>query len=118
MAAVNPDDDSIHRWVVWHYRYDPERNERRNVVVAAFDNEDEFHADLRQRASQLRERKQRRDVDPRETVGGMAYEPGYRSRQDNARLWTRAIEHGVTPTGLADMDFPSNVVVARAHRAD
>jgi len=28
------DDDNICRWVVWHYRYDPDRGQRRNVVVA------------------------------------------------------------------------------------
>src|SRR5271166_5524637 len=40
VGMVDPDDDSICRWVVSHFRYDPARNERRNVVVAAFDNPD------------------------------------------------------------------------------
>lgn len=57
MARVDVDDDNIRRFVVQHCRFDPERHERRNVVVAAFDNEDEFielihsiGADIKQRA--------------------------------------------------------------------
>src|SRR5580700_7663243 len=42
MAQVDPADDSIKRFIVRHYRYDPERRARRHVVVAAFDNEPEY----------------------------------------------------------------------------
>jgi hypothetical protein len=34
--------------VVRHYRYDPDRRQRRHVVVAAFDNESEFMARIQQ----------------------------------------------------------------------
>ena len=37
VAEVDPDEDTIARWVVAHYRYDADRRERRHVVVAAFD---------------------------------------------------------------------------------
>jgi hypothetical protein len=67
VARVDPDDDSIYRWVVRHCRYDSDRRERRHVVVAAFDNPDEFHADIEKRAAQLRACKERGDdVDPAE----------------------------------------------------
>ena len=80
MARVDPDDDSIHRWVVWHYRYDSYRSERRNVVVAAFDNPGEFFADIAERSSQLRRRSERgEDVRPAERISGAMYEPGYRA---------------------------------------
>ena len=46
VPAVDPNDDSVWRWVVQHYRFDPERNQRRRVVVAAYDNEAEFDAAL------------------------------------------------------------------------
>jgi hypothetical protein len=78
---VDPDDDSICRWVVWHYRYDPDRSERRNVVVAAFDNRHEFDADIEKRAARLRACKERgEDVDPAEHISGLMQEPGYASR--------------------------------------
>ena len=42
VAEVDPDDDAVDRWIVHWYRYDPHQRERRNTVVAAFDNELEF----------------------------------------------------------------------------
>lgn len=117
MARVDPNDDDIRRWIVWHYRYDPDRNERRNVVVAAFDNPDEYHADIAERAEQLRARKERgEDVDPAEHISGLLQEPGYRRLQQNAHLLRRAMEHGVVPQRVADLDLPSNVGLIRSER--
>jgi len=77
VVKVDPDDDSICRWVVWHYRYDPDRRERRNVVVAAFDNAHEFLVDVEKRAARLRMRKERGDdIDPIERISGQIYQPG------------------------------------------
>jgi len=45
MARVDPDDDK-RRYIVRHYRHDPERHDRRHVVVAAFDSRREFSACL------------------------------------------------------------------------
>jgi hypothetical protein len=42
VAAVDPDDDDIQRYVVYRYAYDPGRHERRHQVVAAFDNQAEY----------------------------------------------------------------------------
>jgi hypothetical protein len=116
VAVVDPDDDTIARWVVRHYRYDADRRERRHVVVAAFDNPDEFHAEISARAAQLRARRERGDdVDRLEHITGHTYEPGYRRRQRDAHLLKRAIEHGVAPV-LDDLDLPPNVSAARAVR--
>jgi hypothetical protein len=117
VAKVDPDDDSIYRWVVQHYRYDPDRRERRHVVVAAFDNPNEFHTDIEERAAQLRARKERGDdVDHAEYISGMMHQPGYRRLQENAHLLKRAIEHGVAPVGVEDLGLPSNVGFIRAVR--
>lgn len=113
VPTVDPDDDSIYRWVVWHYRYDPDRKERRNVVVAAFDNPDEFHADIERRAAELRARTGE-GVDPAEHISGLMQPPGYRRLQRNAHLAKRAIEHGVAD--LDDLELPPNVGVIRAER--
>ena len=74
VASVDPDDDAVARYVVTHYRYDPDRRERRHVVVAAFDNPDEFHADIDLRAEQLRIRRARgEDIDRLERITGRTY---------------------------------------------
>jgi hypothetical protein len=117
VAEVRVDDDSIRRWVVWHYRYDPERRERRNVVVAAFDNPDEFHADIEKRSAHLRRNKERGEVlDSAERISGQVYEPGYLRLQRNAHLLKRAIEHGVAPAGIDDIELPPNIAAVRSER--
>jgi hypothetical protein len=116
VAVVDPDDDTVARYVVTHYRYDPDRRERRHVVVAAFDNPDEFHADIHERAEQLRARRDSgEDVDRLERITGRTYAAGYRQQQHDAHLLKRAIEHGVAPV-LSDLDLPPNISTARAVR--
>jgi hypothetical protein len=116
VAEVDPDDDTIARWVVAHYRYDADRRERRHVVVAAFDNPDEFHADIDARTEHLRARRERGErVDRLERITGRTYAAGYRRQQRDAHLLKRAIEHGVAPV-VADLDLPPNVSAVQAAR--
>ena len=115
MAKVDPDDDGIYRWVVQHYRYDPDRRERRHVVVAAFDNPNEFHTDIEERTAQLRARKERgEDVDHAEYISGMMLQSGYRRLQGNADLLKGAIEHAGALIDVEDMDSPSHAECLRA----
>src|SRR5215510_12489059 len=118
MAAVDPDDDSIQRYVVRDYRYDPDRHERRHVVVAAFDSQREFEACLEATATALRARRETgEDVDPREYISGLVYEPGYRRIQANAHLLRRAIEHRAVPPNWQDLDLPPNMSVTSSDRS-
>jgi hypothetical protein len=117
VARVHPDDDSIDRWVVYHYRYDPDRGERRNVAVAAYDNPSEFHGDIEERAAEIRARKEGGEAaETAEHISGQMHAAGYRRLQRNARLLRRAIEHGVALAHVEDLDLPPNVGVIRAER--
>jgi hypothetical protein len=114
VAVVDPDEDTICRYVVRHYRYDPDRHERRHVVVAAFDNEAEFDACLVATEAALRARRDAGEaVDAREHVSGTVCEPGYRRRQQSGRLLRRAAVHGVWPPNWEDLELPSNVGVVQ-----
>jgi hypothetical protein len=117
VARVDPGDDLIERFIVRHYRYDLQRRERRHVVVAAFDNEPEFHGCM---ASVHAEITRRRDagepVDPCEHVSGVVHEPGYLRRAANGHLVTRAIRHGATGSWIEELELPSNMGVVRAGR--
>jgi hypothetical protein len=117
MSMVDPDDDSICRWVVFHFRYDPARKERRNVVVAAFDNPEEFDADITKRAAQLRASQERGDADVAENITGQIHQPGYRHTRQNARMLRRAVQHGVFPTDIERLELPPNVAIAQARRS-
>jgi hypothetical protein len=119
VAALNPDDDTVRRYVVLHYRYDPDRHERRHVVVGAFDNESEYDACLVATGNALdAQRDSGEAVDPREHVSGTVYEPGYRRLQQNGRLLRRAAEHGVWPPNWQDLELPSNIGVVQAGGPD
>ncbi len=111
MAEVDVEDDSIRRYVLWHYRYDPQRHERRNVVVAAFDDEREFLScqELLQ-ADINRRRDAGEGVDRREHVSGGVYEPDHLRRAAYGHLIRRMIEHGVDPRPWIDPDdVPGNM---------
>jgi hypothetical protein len=41
MAAVDPVDETIERYLVQHYRADPVKGQWEHAVVAAYDNQDE-----------------------------------------------------------------------------
>src|SRR5438552_10179290 len=117
MTRVDPGDDSIERFIVRHYRYDPQRRERRHVVVAAFDNEREFWACMEAvRAEIGRRREAGEPVDPGEHTSGVVHEPGYLRRAANGHLVSRAIRHGVTGQWIGELELPSNMSVARAER--
>ncbi len=117
MARVDPADDGALRYIVRHYRYDPDRHERRHVDVAAFDNEREFLDCIEALRDEIERRKRDgQPVDPREHISGVVHEPGYRRRAANGRLVWRAVSHGVAPRCLDELELPSNVSFARAER--
>jgi hypothetical protein len=85
MPQVDPDDDSIWRITLRHYRYDPERRERRHVDVATFDNEQEFLQEFGRRHYELEDRKRQGTADPREHFTGIPKEPGSEARRQESK---------------------------------
>lgn len=118
MARVDPEDDDIRRFVVHHYRFDPERHERRHVLVGAFDTAAEARACLdRVRAEIDRCRETDPGFDRREYVSSRTLEPGDRRREANSRLLRRSIRHGVTPGDWAQhLELPSSTGLLRFGR--
>jgi hypothetical protein len=117
VARVDPGDDSITRFIVHHYRYDPQRRERRHVAVAAFDNEPEYRACMRNVQDEIKGRRERGEpVDAREHASGVVHEPGYLRRAANGHVLSRAIRHGATGSWIEELELPSNISVLRAER--
>ena len=111
---VDPDDDSITRWVVRHYRYDESRNERRHVLVAAFDNEREFTKALGDVARDIEHRRHSGSADPKEHATGDVMEPGDRRRAATGHMIRRALDHGVDVTAILEKEeLPENMCVMR-----
>lgn len=117
VARVDPADDTIKRFIVRHYRYDPQRRERRHVVVAAFDNEPEFLACIESIGAEIGRRRERGEpLDPREHASGVVHEPGYLRRAANGHLVTRAFQHGAAGSWIEELELPSNMSVVRVER--
>jgi GNAT superfamily N-acetyltransferase len=116
MAAIDPDDDEIRRYVVRRYAYDPQRHERRHQVIAAVDNEREYRAVLKEADTQLRRRRAAGEaIEACEHISGVVLEPGHRRLQQNGRLLRRAIQHGADIDELLrHLELPPNVGVIRA----
>jgi hypothetical protein len=117
MPQVDADDDTIRRHVVWHYRYDPDRHERRNVTLAAFDHRNEYDQYVAARDEELRTAKAAGRAEADERISGTTLESGHRRRAQNQRLVSRAMARGVWPR-VWDRDGPpegATVVTVLVH---
>jgi hypothetical protein len=115
VAQVDPEDDTIRRFIVRHYAFDPERHERRHITVAAFDNQAEFESLVQRLATELKERRELGDeVDWREHYTGVVLDPGYTRLQQNGRIVRDALARGVSLDRLADIELPPNMGIFRS----
>lgn len=90
MGIVDPADDTVQRFVVLHYRFDPARRLRTDVTVAAFDDEGEFLQDLERRKRDLNDQQAAGLAEAVERISGVVREAGYDARQDARRAeWKR-----------------------------
>ncbi|MEO6532956.1 MAG: hypothetical protein ABIO06_05205 [Pseudolysinimonas sp.] len=112
MAQVDYEDDTIRRWVLHHYRFDPARRERCNVVVAAYDNEMEFQTEFERYAEMIRAEITAGTRSSRENVSGVALEPGHFAAAARGHNVRRAVEHGVNPERLLSTGaLPQNMAL-------
>jgi hypothetical protein len=79
VGAVDPDDDTIDRWIAWHFRYDDVRRERRNTTLAAFDNARDFEQCLHSERERLHQRQASGEAEAFETISGVFKAAGHRA---------------------------------------
>ena len=109
---MDPDDDSVRRWVLEHYRFDPHRRQRRNVVVAAYDDQGEFEAAFQEYGDRIQAEIEAGERDCQERVSGVIWDQGHHAAQAFGRLVQDAVRHGVDPRPLlVDGRLPSNVAL-------
>ena len=106
MAQVDPDDDDQRRYVVFHHRYDPDRRERRPVLVTAFDDPVEFEDFLQRYHADLQPRIRDGQADRREHLSGVVREPGDQRRARQQRMASRSHASWGQPAAiLSDTDL-------------
>jgi hypothetical protein len=92
MAEVDPGDDTIERWIVLWYRYDPARHERRNVAVTAYDNESDFKAAVARLEAQLHDLKAEGRAEPVEYIFGSVHSAGSEAESRERRIGYRLFQ--------------------------
>lgn len=76
MSEVDPEDDSVMRFVVQHFRYDAVQKTFRRVAIAAYDNAAEYERRFEEEASALDRRRSAGDhVHRYEKITGMQLSP-------------------------------------------
>jgi hypothetical protein len=89
VSQIDPDDDSRRRWVLRWYRYDPDRMERRQTVVAAYTRKHEFRLHWEELAELIERRKASGESEDREYVCGGLVPRGYRKEINKIRAEDR-----------------------------
>ena len=85
-SEVDVKDDSLDRWYVRHYKYDPDRKQVRHVFLKAFSNQKGQMRYFTLVNEGLQDRKLVEDVPRHEHISGGHYEPGYHARvRENRR---------------------------------
>ena len=74
---VDVKDDSLNRWYVSHYKFDPERNELRHVFLKSFSNQKSQLKYFKIANKELQARKLVEEVSPKEHIRGGHYAPNY-----------------------------------------
>lgn len=83
---VDVKDDSLDRWYVNHYKYDPERKQVRHVLLKTFSNQKGQMKYFNMVNEELQARKMVEEVPRHEHISGGHYEPGYHARvRENRR---------------------------------
>ena len=91
MAQVDIDDDSITRYIVWHYRFDGETRHFRKIPVAAFSKPREANRLFNQESDRLRKRKASGLADEREYMSSDQKTAGHKVRTREFRMFLRRV---------------------------
>jgi hypothetical protein len=73
VAEVDPSDDCRTRWILQWFRFDPERKERRNVTMAAYDRKREFDREFRKLQADLEALKSDGRAEDVEHISGLPF---------------------------------------------
>jgi hypothetical protein len=111
MPEVDPEDDTLTRFVVWHFRYDPDRHERRNVLVTAYDNSGELEQAIERLRRDVELLKASGEAERCEHITGVVYRPGDRERARRRRIASRARLTGSPPPGNVEGRPSAQLVV-------
>ena len=114
MTVVDPNDDSVDRWVILHYGYDNTRREWRTHALEAFDDESECDASIKMLSQKLDEEVKNGLKDCREEFSVALWPRGRNADIARSRIVRKAAQKGVALSS----DWYDHDLTARAQRID
>ena len=100
MTQIDPEDDNLDRFIVWHYHFIEEHGERKLEAVCAFTTRSEADREFGDRSAQLLERQAAGLADPREYVTFSFRRRGYKEDVRNSRLVLKKMKSHWIAQGL------------------
>ena len=100
MSAVDPDDNTQDCFLVQHYRFDENRNERRLIVVAAYSTRREAIKNLKQRQKELTKLQEVGLAESSEYLCSGPQRAGQKSRAAQTRIELKKMRSGWVAQGL------------------
>ena len=104
MSEVDPNDETIDRWVVIAHRYDDETNHFRYMPVAAFTTRREYNQRFKLEAAKLEKRRSQGEAHYKESITGQWEGEG----DPPVAFWIRAIRKIVSKLGRKKYSFTDN----------
>lgn len=97
MSEIDISDDSLTRYVVKHYKFDPSTKHFIHLELMAFDNKKEFEMKISELGKSLKHLQDSHEVTSKEYIYGAIYKPGHFDQTNQMHLVKRMIRHGVNP---------------------
>ena len=104
MSEVDPNDESIERWIVIAHLYDDETKHFRYMPVAAYTTKKEFNRRFKFEAAELDKRRSQGNAHDKESITGQWKGEGH----PPVALWARVIRPIVKKLGGKKYNFANN----------
>ncbi len=101
MRLIDPEDDSLPRFIVWHYHYVEKHHERKLEAISAYSTRAEADQEFSSKSIDLLKRQEDGLADPKEYFSCGYRAPGVREKSRLARLGIRKMRSGWTAQGLS-----------------
>lgn len=100
MALIDPNDDTLHRFVVWHYHFIEERHERKLEAICAYSSRREAEKYFRKKSAELQKLQSEGQADSKEYFSCGYQRPGSKEDSRRTRLEIRRMRSGWISQGL------------------
>ena len=93
MAQVDMNDDTVDRYIVWHYRFDEDTSHFRKIPLAAFSTSREARRLFEVESQNLLKKKESGLADAREYISSDQKKRGHNQRARDMRFFLRKIKN-------------------------